>query len=301
MQSHAGEIETSAGSASPDDVTPATGASGSFLRRVARGTPLGRCLLLPVRLWHMLRVTLPPVGRGLLWTLRSREHYNYTYDLTPRNLRHLAAFLSVVTGCDPVRIQGYLSEIGEDETLKRQIADLNRTSAEKYVADREVRFGRRVGWYALVRARKPRLVVETGVDKGLGSVVIASALLRNAAEGCPGELIGIDINPRAGYLFAGPYTKAGTLVFQDSLQALNELARPVDLFIHDSDHSPEFEAAEYQAVRPHLAADAWVLSDNAEYTDKLMDFAAATGRKFLFFSERPRHHWWPGEGMAVAY
>lgn len=301
MQNRAAEIESPPRPESSPEAAASTAGSGNFLQHLARGTPAGRFLLLPVRLWHMLQVTLPPVGRGLLWTLRSREHYNYTYSLTERNLKHLAAFLSVVTGCDLPQVQRYLAEIEEDAALKAHIRQLTQASAEKYVADLDVRFGRRVGWYALVRARKPRLVVETGVDKGLGSAVIAAALLRNAAEGQPGKLIGIDINPKAGYLFAGPYAKTGRLVFKDSLQALGELSEPVDFFIHDSDHNPEFEEAEYRAVRPKLAPGAWILSDNAEYTDKLMELAAATGRKFLFFSERPKNHWWPGEGMAVAY
>ncbi len=38
------------------------------------------------------------------------------------------------------------------------------------------------------------------MDKGLGSVVLAAALLRNAAEGHPGRLTSLDINPEAGYL-----------------------------------------------------------------------------------------------------
>ncbi len=87
----------------------------------------------------------------------------------------------------------------------------------------------------------------------------------------------------------------------DSLKALRELSVPVDLFIHDSDHNPDFEAAEYRAVRPKLAPDALVLSDNAEHTDELLKFASATQRRFLFFCERPKAHWWPGEGIGVAY
>ena len=39
-------------------------------------------------------------------------------------------------------------------------------------------YGRRLGWYALVRALKPRTVVETGADKGLGSCVLAALRLR---------------------------------------------------------------------------------------------------------------------------
>jgi hypothetical protein len=135
----------------------------------------------------------------------------------------------------------------------------------------------------------------------LGSVVIAAALKRNAAEGKAGQLIGIDINPAAGYLFSRGYSDFGRLVVKDSLVALRELQADVDLFVHDSDHNAEFEAAEYKAVQPKLAQNALILSDNAEHTDELIQFAARTGRAFLFFSEKPKNHWWPGEGIGVAY
>ncbi len=270
-------------------------------RKLARETIVGRFMLVPVRLWRMLQVTVPPLWHGLVWTVRSREHYNYTYNLTPRNLKHLAALLATVAECSRSEIENYLRELEGDTELRNHILNGTLRSRERLVADFEVRYGRRLGWYALVRAKKPRVVVETGVDKGLGSVVLASALLRNAAEGHEGQLIGIDIDPNAGYLLNGPYAKAGKVVFKDSLQALRELSAGVDLFIHDSDHNPEFEAAEYRAVQPKLAAGALVLSDNADHTDELLAFAQATGRKFVFFCERPERHWWPGEGIGIAY
>src|SRR5262249_22765215 len=162
-------------------------------------------------------------------------------------------------------------------------------------ADLEARFGRRLGWYVLIRASKPRLVIETGVDKGLGSVLIAAALRRNAAEGKGGELRGLDINPQAGYLLAPPYDKFGKIVVGDSLASIAAISDPIDFFIHDSDHSEKHEADELKAVRDKLSAEALVLSDNANHNSKLLEFAEQTGRAFLFFSEKPKDHWWPGE------
>ena len=43
-----------------------------------------------------------------------------------------------------------------------------------------------IGWYSLIRATRPKIVIETGVDRGLGTAVIAAALKRNAEEGFPG-------------------------------------------------------------------------------------------------------------------
>ena len=34
--------------------------------------------------------------------------------------------------------------------------------------DSEAFFGRRIGWYAIVRATKPKIIVEAGTKKGIG-------------------------------------------------------------------------------------------------------------------------------------
>jgi len=271
------------------------------MRQYVRSSWLGRAVLMPWRLKNALTTTLPPVAQSFSWTLRSREHYNYSYDLQPLNLEYLAAFIGVVTG-QPMKVaRNYIREIDTDQALKDHVVRLNRSHKERFVADAEARFGRRMGWYALIRAHRPRLVIETGVDKGLGSCVIAAALLRNAGEGAPGRLLALDINPDAGYLLTKPYSEAGQMVYGDSLASIGALNEEVDFFIHDSDHSAEHEAKELRAVEPKLSDRALVLSDNADCTGELIKFAERTGRQFLFFAEKPKNHWWPGDGIGVAF
>lgn len=58
-----------------------------------------------------------------------------------------------------------------------------------------------------MRATKPAVVVETGVDKGLGSCLLSAALTRNSEDEHPGYFYGTDINPKVGYLLqAEPLT-----------------------------------------------------------------------------------------------
>src|SRR5206468_3586718 len=205
------------------------------------------------------------------------------------------------TGESFAKARAYIAEIENDNHLKEHVVRLNASAKEKYVADREARFGRRMGWYALIRAAKPKVVVETGVDKGLGSVVIAAALMRNSAEGHSGELIGLDINPKAGYLLTPPYSKVGRIAYGDSLASIAAMTQPIDFFIHDSDHSAEHEGKELMSIRPKLSSNALVLSDNSAITSKLLEFARETGRDFLYFAEKPKDHWYPGEGIGVAF
>ena len=169
------------------------------------------------------------------------------------------------------------------------------------MADRDIQYGRRLGWYAIIRAVKPRVVVETGVDKGLGACVLAAALLRNAQEGQQGYYYGTDINPAAGYLLGGPYARAGRILYGDSIESLERLEETIDVFINDSDHSAAYEAAEYRTVQPKLSKTALLIGDNAHTTDKLLEFALETGRTFLFFKEQPAGHWYPGAGIGVAF
>lgn len=237
----------------------------------------------------------------LLWGFKSREDTNYTYQITPENIAYLAHTVAVVTGMDYGTISKYIEEAANDDALKKAIVDGTRNSKLHKYADPEARFGRRLGWYAFVRALKPKIVVETGVDKGLGSILLCAAILKNKQEGFEGKYFGTDINPNAGYLLSGDYKEVGEILFGDSIESLSRLAGPIDLFINDSDHSADYEYMEYQAIREKLSGNAVILGDNAHCTDKLAVFSTETNRNFLFFKEEPANHWYPGGGIGISF
>lgn len=250
-----------------------------------------------------LKVASLPLHRSLEWLVSSRENTNFTYDLSPLNMSHLAATLSIVTGCPSAEIKRYLYEPSVDEALKAhyKTAHSAQPPQRRAIADDIARWGRRICWYAAARALKPRCIVETGVDKGHGALLLCAALQRNAAEGIEGTYIGTDINPNAGYLLAGPYARHGKILYGDSLNSLRTLTNPIDLFINDSDHSAEYEADEYRTIQPLLHDTSVVIGDNAHVTNVLLEFAHDTGRRFLFFREAPIHHWYPGAGIGLAF
>lgn len=231
------------------------------------------------------------------WLVKSREHSNYTYNLSPLNMEHLAWWISAVSGAGILDSRGWIGECLDDKLMQDHIVYLTRLANRSGLADLEVRVSRRVGWYALIRALEPSFVVETGTDKGLGSVVIQSALMRNGH----GSLLTVDINPESGYLLGGKYGENVKVVVGDSIATLTRLDRSVDLFIHDSDHSPEHEKAEYLAVEPHLNTNAVVLSDNSHVTNVLPLWAESRGWNFLHFQEQPVDHWYKGAGIGAAW
>lgn len=235
------------------------------------------------------------------WLLRSEEESNFTYGLTQRNLEYLTAFVAVITKVPASAVRAYINELIGDNALRSHIDVLLRQPEVYMPMDLLWDFGRRLGWYAAVRALKPRLVVETGVAQGLGAVVLCSALLRNGAEGAPGRYLGTDIDRKAGYLLTDPYRAVGTIAYGDSIATLSALNVGIDIFINDSDHSADYELREYRTITPRLNAASLILGDNSHSTDSLYKFAMESGRQFLFFPEKPANHWYPGAGIGAAF
>lgn len=233
--------------------------------------------------------------------LATDETHNFTYDLTERNLRYLAETIAVVTGKPAPEIDLYLREPMEDAALKAYFAERTASYRGPKAVNSRYHFGRRLGWYAIARATKPAVVVETGVERGHGSLILCAALLRNRAEGAPGRYFGTDIDSEAGWLLAGEYAQVGQILYGDSITSLKNLDETIDLFINDSDHSADYEGEEYRAVAPRLSDKAIVLGDNSHVTAKLAEFSRARDRNFLMFREEPKDHWYPGGGIGISF
>jgi predicted O-methyltransferase YrrM len=253
---------------------------------------------LPGRVYEAFMSNKTLTREFLNWVVSRRECTNYTYDLQTASIAYLTSFVAVTAGIERSVAEKYIQEIEEDRALRSHLQEHIRTHLSS-VADTEIFYGRRLGWYALVRARKPKTVVETGIDKGMGSCVLAAALLRNAAEGSPGRYYGIDINPRAGICFGGEYDKVGEILFGDSAQILGRISFEIDFLIADSCHAEGYEGKEYGAVQDKLHANALIISD-ADYAE-LANFALKTGRQFLFWPEWSKDHFARGAGIAIAY
>jgi predicted O-methyltransferase YrrM len=273
----------------------------AFAFRVFRVPVIGRVIGILFRTHIPFSYLGRTVWRAFTWLFCSRELSNFTYPLTQLNREHLAATVAHVAGIEPAAALSYLDELEQDEELKAHIIAGNRANADACVADQNAHFGRRIGWYAFARAMKPRVVIETGVDKGMGACVLAAAVLRNRAEGFEGVYYGTDINPDAGYLFAGRWAEAGSILYGDSLEQLRSLDCEIDLFINDSDHSADYEYREYQQIADQLSAQAVVLGDNSHCSASLHTFSREQGRAFLIFREEPAEHWYAGAGIGISF
>jgi predicted O-methyltransferase YrrM len=118
--------------------------------------------------------------------------------------------------------------------------------------------------YLLVRAMKPRVVVETGVLHGGSS----AHLLQAVAENGSGQVYSIDFagapgEPPRDYLIPPDLRGSWQFVAGDSkkvLPALLERISGCDLFHHDSLHSYDHMMAEYETARRWLRAQGVISS-----------------------------------------
>lgn len=136
--------------------------------------------------------------------------------------------------------------------------------------------------HALVRLRRPRSVVETGVARGVTSAAILDALRGNAH----GHLWSLDLpglgkgyREQVGASVPAELRDRWTLAFGPSAVALPRLlaqARPVDLFVHDSAHTYGNMRFEFEKAARSLAPDGLIVSDDV-CNDSLIEFAEGHG------------------------
>jgi predicted O-methyltransferase YrrM len=236
------------------------------------------------------------IGRSLDWLVHSRETMNFSYDLDSLNRDQLCWFVVAVTAAEIKQVRAWMQELEDDGDLLDHLTRRLSSNPRRGISSKDARWGRRLGWYALVRATQPDHVVETGTHLGLGSCIVAAALLRNGH----GRITTIDVDPEAGYLFGEPWASVIDRCAGSSIDALAAI-RDVDMFLHDSLHTYDYETRELTTVERNLRPDAIILSDNAHETSALSDWAERNGRHYLFFKELPHNHWWPGEGIGAAW
>jgi len=145
--------------------------------------------------------------------------------------------------------------------------------------------------FVVVRAKKPKVIVETGVASGISSAHILRALVANGR----GTLHSIDLpNVQEGSVL--PKGRASGWIVPESLRGrwtlhighswdlLPELMKAlecVDVFLHDSDYSYECMWFEFERAFQKLERGGLVMSDDTHLHSAWDDFCA-------------KHHLQPG-------
>ena len=127
-----------------------------------------------------------------------------------------------------------------------------------------------------VRAVRPKRLFETGVADGASTRVILDALEENG----DGRLWSVDVLPEAGAIarespavhrwqFVVLPARGRAAAFRRAIRPL----RPLDVFLHDSDHSYPWQSFEYREAWTVLAPGGWLLSDDIDASYAFLDFA----------------------------
>jgi predicted O-methyltransferase YrrM len=158
--------------------------------------------------------------------------------------------------------------------LIMSLTGIDQTGIQKIIAETDLEPRARLQ-YALVRIIKPRLVVETGVNRGLSSAAILTAMERNQI----GELYSIDLPTETRLTDGTIYkntTEIGKLVPQEirrrwhlilgdaktELPKLLDEIKTIDIFLHDSLHTEEHMMWEFQTAWPYIRDGGLLLSDD---------------------------------------
>jgi hypothetical protein len=233
------------------------------------------------------------------YVLLDPEVGDFSYEL--RNEEQLGRELAAALDLDPERVLARFQEVRASPALTSDLAD---TVRPRFLdMKRRPSFGPRIGWYAMVRELKPKVVVETGIRHGFGSLILLEALARNAAEGHEGRLLSADLDPHCGWVvpahLAGRWDRLIGKADEVVGPALHD-GEAIDILIHDTPPLPEIEQAEYGTALAHRDGRQLLVSgSNGDQTGVLPAIAAAHGAQYHLIREVPDHVY-PGQGIGLA-
>lgn len=231
----------------------------------------------------------------------SKETSSFTYNLTAFNEKYIIHSIALVTHKSVDEIETYFNEIKDDKVIQKYILDKLVVSEYKNFKDKRCDFGSRMAWYALVRAIKPLVVVENGVEIGYTAALLCRAIQKNNEEGFNGSYYGFDINEKAGYLVKDAYfDDIVSFRYGDAINSILEFTQKINFYFSDGARTPEYEHKEFNALLSHLSANAIIASNKMAFSTELASFSQLNDRKFIYFKEEPKH-WYPGSGLGISF
>ena len=102
--------------------------------------------------------------------------------------------------------------------------------------------------YCYVRLVRPRIVIETGVAAGVSTSILLEALRKNGNDG---RLVSIDVTEKVGEVIPAHLKVNWKLEVlnkrsrENSLVSLLNRNRDCEVFLHDSNHSVEWQILEF--------------------------------------------------------
>ena len=267
-------------------------------------SPLSRLAALPMR----LRVGLLPLarqaGRLLRWMLRSREWANFSYDYSPLGLRAIVCVLAELTGRSPADLHGFAQELKSDTVFAERYRQRVAETRLRWTSNPQLRYGRCLVNYMLVRASGARVIFEAGTERGLSTWAMCRALQRNRRDDIgggnsgPQRIYTVDLQADRGGFLDGDEGGLVQRLVGDSVATLRGITEPIDLFLHDTLNEPAHTRAQLAALAPRLVPGS--LLHSCWFSAELADFCEQQGMRALEYAEQVHDHWYPGARAALA-
>lgn len=235
---------------------------------------------------------------GLKWIFFGKEISNLTYEIS--NTDEMLHTCQIITNEEIEKIDQFLKEINFDKEDFKKFFSKNFYQSYK---NKNI-FGRRMLWYILVRCLKPELVIESGVDKGLGSALMIYAQYKNTEDQKDKnfEYIGTDIKEKKNFLFNYENLKFKNFkfIFDDTLKFLSSFdTKKKIIYISDAEHNYDFELKEFNLIKKNLIDNSLIISDNN--SGSLSSFSIENKKKLIYFHEETKNFWYDGGTSSVSY
>lgn len=261
-----------------------------------------RVVSIPYRFHYALWYYIPKFILIFKWAISSKEIGTFTYKLTDKNIEYLLQNLSIVTNLPFDQIESYYKEIENDEELINNAINRIKSSQYKYVKDARCDFGSRIAYYCIIRAMKPKVVVENGVELGYNGLVLCAAILKNQNEGVYGKYYGFDIDPNAGFLVSERvYCDISHIIIGEALESLSSFKEPIDFYFSDGGRSPSYENLEFKLLSLKMNQSGIVVSNKLQFSNATSQLAKQMHKKHIYFREEPLRHWYPGAHIGIVF
>lgn len=204
---------------------------------------------------------------------RALRHPGYTAKAVAHDLLGIdERFLASVTDSSPCELRSFLNEPFSDGEFARYLGQCEPQLRAAFHPGNDPYAKKVLLQYAITRAIKPDLIVETGVASGISSTYLLMACRLNRR----GRVCSIDIDngeylppgKSTGWMVREDLRANWTLLLGDAKillpRLLAELGK-IDIFIHDSSHTYEQMRFEFELGYPHIRSGGLLLSDDANF------------------------------------
>jgi predicted O-methyltransferase YrrM len=223
---------------------------------------------------------------------------------------YLFGKFSEYLGCED--ITQFIDEICNDQNIipafEEKVKNVDQFKTKKFNNIFDFRFFRLL-MYVITRVRKPTVFIETGVMHGLTSSFILEAIKKNQR----GKLISIDYpsyfdlgpsnkdgyldtlppNKEPGWIISEENLKQWDLRIGKSIDVLPKLEMPdlpIDIFLHDSEHTYETMTFEMEFAWKNMSPNGILIVDNIDNNDSFYDFCKNKQRTPLLLSTPDNSH-----------